>query len=160
MPSNAIWIVKATKYIKVRFGKLERRFDELQAGIKNGEPGPAGPRGPEGPAGPRGDKPGHEWSGPKLRFEKPDGTWGKWVNLQGPAGRGGGGGSGGSFSPGSLALLQLPVQGTDKVLVERAGAAYRTPVAEVGGGDGGSNIDGGFAASVYLASQSIDGGNA
>lgn len=162
MASNTAWLIRATRLIKHRLRELDTRFAELKASVKDGEPGPKGPRGPEGPPGPKGDRPDHQWRGPELRFEKPDGTWGKWTNLQGPAGsRGGGGGSGGNFSPGSLPLLQLPVQNTDKVIMERLGAAYRLPVTEIGGGGGGaSNIDGGFAASVYLASQSIDGGNA
>jgi len=52
--------------------------------------------GPIGPVGERGPMPKHEWSGTKVRFENPDGTWGKWVDIRGPSGRsifGGGGGS-------------------------------------------------------------------
>ena len=43
-------------------------------------------RGEQGPAGPM---PDHEWKGTKLRFQKPDGTWGKWVDLRGTAGKDG-----------------------------------------------------------------------
>lgn len=66
----------------------------------DGQPGPVGPQGPKGdqgergPQGPKGDKPDHEWVGTGLRFEKPDGTWGKAVDLRGQ--RGGRGGSGGA----------------------------------------------------------------
>lgn len=63
-----------------------------------GEKGPQGERGLPGRAGEKGDKgdkPKHQWKGNALQFEKPDGTWGKLVDLQGPAGsgtsRGGGG---------------------------------------------------------------------
>ena len=42
-----------------------------------GEPGE---RGLPGPA------PAHEWQGSKLRFEQPDGTWGKFTDLKGPVG--------------------------------------------------------------------------
>jgi hypothetical protein len=32
---------------------------------------------------PKGERPQHEWSGPELRFQNADGTWGEWINLQG-----------------------------------------------------------------------------
>jgi len=59
---------------------------------KTGPQGPVGPQGPIGSQGPKGDagpqgkigkKPKHQWRGTELRFEKPNGEWGKWVNLQG-----------------------------------------------------------------------------
>ena len=53
-----------------------------------GEVGPRGPQGPEGPEGPPGPPPQHEWHGTQLRFENSDGTWGPYVDLQGPAGQG------------------------------------------------------------------------
>lgn len=59
-----------------------------------GERGPQGPQGEPGPPGPpgeKGDMPRHKWTGTKLQFEKPDGTWGKAVDLQGPKGDPGGG---------------------------------------------------------------------
>lgn len=78
---------------------------------KDGDRGPRGPRGPEGPTGPA---PEHEWKETKLRFEKPDGSWGEFVELKGEKGdnglmmvRGGGapsvastGGSGNGYFPG------------------------------------------------------------
>jgi len=144
MPSNSVWLAKAAKLLKRKLNNFEARFSELQASVKNGKDGEQGPRGPEGPQGPKGDKPKHEWRGSKLRFEKPDGTWGKYVDLQGPAGRrgGSGGGGGGSFSPGALAKLILPVQDTDNLLIERNGTAYRVSVTELkdvfGQGGGGT----------------------
>lgn len=36
--------------------------------------------------GAKGDTPNHGWSGTQLRFEKPNGSWGSYVNLKGPAG--------------------------------------------------------------------------
>lgn len=57
-------------------GKVGRR------GLR-GEPGLQGPQGEEGPMGPM---PDHEWQGTRLRFQKPDGTWGEWVDLRGPSG--------------------------------------------------------------------------
>lgn len=52
----------------------------------NGADGAAGEQGPPGPMGPI---PDHRWSGTSLQFEKPDGSWGKSVDLQGPKGAGG-----------------------------------------------------------------------
>jgi hypothetical protein len=49
-------------------------------------PGPIGLTGPQGPQGPTGDQPAYEWNGTQIRFENPDGSWGPWVNLQGPPG--------------------------------------------------------------------------
>lgn len=62
-----------------------------------GERGPAGPRGPagrdgvDGKDGERGPAPDHQWRGTKLRFQKPDGTWGKLVDLKGEPGKQGSG---------------------------------------------------------------------
>lgn len=57
---------------------------------KDGDPGDKGergPRGPKGDRGPPGPAPDHRWDGTKLQIEKPDGSWGKKVDLQGPAGQ-------------------------------------------------------------------------
>ena len=72
---------------------------------EKGDPGDAGPQGAAGPRGEKGEKgdrgekgekgdtgpvPEHEWSGTKLRWKKPDGKWGKYVDLKGekgPAGK-------------------------------------------------------------------------
>jgi hypothetical protein len=53
------------------------------------------PKAKAGEPGPRGPMPDHQWDGSKLRFEKPDGSWGPKVDLQGPKGKDGKGGSGG-----------------------------------------------------------------
>jgi hypothetical protein len=58
----------------------------------DGKDGDRGPRGPEGPIGPA---PEHEWDGTKLRFEQPDGAWGKAVDLKGEKGEPGRDGVGG-----------------------------------------------------------------
>ena len=63
-----------------------------------GPPGPPGPPGRDGEQGPKGERgvrgpmPRHEWDDARLRFEKPDGVWGEWEDLQGPRGRDGAGG--------------------------------------------------------------------
>jgi len=65
----------------------------------SGKDGARGPEGPPGDKGPTGPMPKHEWDGTKLRFEKPDGKWGKSVDLRGPIGKPGRGGGGGGGSP-------------------------------------------------------------
>lgn len=40
-----------------------------------------------GPAGKDGTAPEHQWDGTKVRFKKPNGQWGKWVDLIGPKGK-------------------------------------------------------------------------
>ena len=35
---------------------------------------------------PAGPSPEFEWSGTSIRFRNPDGTWGKYINIQGPQG--------------------------------------------------------------------------
>jgi hypothetical protein len=59
---------------------------------KHGEPGidgnPGAP-GEPGQKGPCGDAPKFQWDGSRLRVQKPDGTWGHWVDLAGlPGDRG------------------------------------------------------------------------
>jgi hypothetical protein len=83
-----------------------------KAGIQGatGKTGPQGPQGPPGPRGPKGDRgfqgeqgprgfrgeagpsPEHRWTGTALQFKKPDGSWGKQVNLKGDRGVSGEGG--------------------------------------------------------------------
>jgi hypothetical protein len=68
---------------------------------KDGLQGPRGERGPTGPQGEPGEigpMPDHRWRGTKLKFEKPDGSWGEEVDLKGPKGDKGAPGTGGSGS--------------------------------------------------------------
>ena len=54
-----------------------------------GEPGArgeTGPAGAEGQQGPKGDMPAHQWTGTKLAFQNPDGSYGAAVDLIGPQG--------------------------------------------------------------------------
>lgn len=60
-------------------------------------------KGEKGDKGDPGPMPDHEWKGTKLRFTKPDGTWGKFKEVRGPKGDDGkqvvvvaGGGGGGA----------------------------------------------------------------
>lgn len=67
----------------------------------DGDRGPAGPMGPDGPMGPQGPKgdtgpmPDHEINNGEIRFQNPDGTWGKWIKLAHVGQMYGGGGGGG-----------------------------------------------------------------
>jgi len=90
-----------------------------------GPVGPRGPRGiegPQGPEGPMGPMPDHQWDGTRLRFEEPDGGWGKYVDLRGPQGihgASGGGGKGGGMT--ELQALQL------QTLIDIFGGWIATP---------------------------------
>lgn len=52
--------------------------------------------------------------------------------------------------------------GTDELILERNGTFYKATAAEIAslGNSGTNNIDGGSAATIYTAAQSINGGNA
>jgi hypothetical protein len=72
--------------------------------------------------------PKHEWRGTQLRFQQTSGKWGKWTDLQGPAGKSGGGGvfvgntGGAAWSPDTL-----PVAGdeTPEEFVVKQGGTWR-----------------------------------
>lgn len=66
-----------------------------------GPSGEKGEKGDKGDKGEKGDIPDHRWEGALLQFEKPDGTWGKKVNLRGPIGHAVYGGGGSSEGGGS-----------------------------------------------------------
>lgn len=56
--------------------------------------GMAGDPGKAGPGGVLGDAPAFEWQGSRLRVENPDGTWDKFVDLEGRKGAQGAKGAG------------------------------------------------------------------
>lgn len=70
---------------------------------KSGETGDQGKRGDVGSDGQPGEKgdlgetPDHRWRSTALTFKKPDGEWGREIELRGMPGTGGGGGAGGSI---------------------------------------------------------------
>lgn len=87
-----------------------------------------------GAKGDTGPMPDHEWKGSKLRFEKPDGTWGEYVDLKGKPGKDGervvvfaGGGS--NSRP--LDALQPGVDGVEpaSIAVMQAGEWVNLPWA-------------------------------
>lgn len=51
-----------------------------------GERGPAGMDGKDGIQGPQGTAPEHQWTGTRLAFQNPDGSWAAPVDLSGPQG--------------------------------------------------------------------------
>ena len=62
--------------------------DSTAVGLQGpvGPPGRPGEAGLPGPAGPIGKMPKHELQGDRLRFEKEEGSWGKWINIGSGAG--------------------------------------------------------------------------
>lgn len=123
---------------------------------KDGRPGRDGKDGADGrdgKDGERGPMPDHEWKGTKLRFQKPEGGWGKFVDLKGEKGAaggssffgGGGGGSGGGPTSPGTDLSALPAATSDlpNGFVVRQGstwavATYEQMLAWFPGGAGGS----------------------
>lgn len=83
-------------------GERGERGERGEKGI-----GERGPRGPQGEIGPIGPMPDHQWDGTRLRFEEPDGTWGKYVDLQGRPGQSFSGGGGGMSKLQALQLQTL-----------------------------------------------------
>lgn len=75
-----------------------------------GDPGPQGEPGPQGDPGETGPAPSHEWQGTSLRFANPDGTWGNYVDLQGPQGEAGTGGGG------TITIDDTPTKGSDNAV--------------------------------------------
>jgi hypothetical protein len=63
----------------------------------NGIDGKDGKDGEKGEQGDKGDIPSHEWSGTQLKFQLPNGGWGKAVDLRGLSGFNGGSGINGAF---------------------------------------------------------------
>lgn len=86
------------------------------AGPRNKQ-GPVGPQGPQGPAGPSGPAPEHEWRGTELRFRNPDGSWGPWVDLEGPKGKDGKDGKPGPRGP--RGMPGEPGAGGSRIEIER-----------------------------------------
>ena len=99
-----------------------------------GQDGPQGVPGADGERGPVGTMPKHEWKGTKLRFQQTDNRWGKWTDLQGPAGKSGGGvfvggsgSGGGSINPGNFPLAET-IEWDDEMVIVRNGAFMRVRV--------------------------------
>lgn len=88
--------VIGSRGLRGRTGEVGSQGKHGERGINgvNGIDGVTGPQGESGPQGDVGPSPHHQWMGFKLRFQNPDGTWGKYTNLKGPTGdRGDGSGA-------------------------------------------------------------------
>lgn len=103
-----------------------------------GEQGEKGEQGEQGPVGPKGDAPQHEWVGSKLRFRKPDGSWGELVDLKGPKGDPGkrgltGAGGGGSYAEpskaGGAGVFILDATGVGGIVGDKTYKTDGTPLA-------------------------------
>lgn len=84
-------------------GEVGRRGERGLPGApgRDGAPG-IGKDGEQGPRGFVGPMPRHEWDDTRLRFELPDGEWGKWTDLEGPRGPAGRDGMGGGLTAQSV----------------------------------------------------------
>ena len=113
---------------------------------RDGSPGADGKDGADGERGPVGPMPRHQWRGTNLRFEKPDGTWGKYTNLEGPAGKTGagcgtvvvGGGGTGGLDPSTVQPTANVLPG-DEMLILRGGVVYRVGIPLDTGGEAPAN---------------------
>lgn len=84
-----------------------------------------------GPRGPQGLPPKHEWMGTSLRFENPDGTWSKWIDLKGSTGASYAGGGGvPSLTAGTGIILTATSDGG--FLVSSTGGDASTRVLKAG----------------------------
>lgn len=127
--SLAVQLAAARRLRAARAEMDARRVADAALRAK-GADGEKGEKGDTGPA------PGHEWQGSKLRFEKPGGGWGEYVELRGPKGArgdrgpGGMGGMGGAQSAAAAVALRLV---TTAPLPVFAGAVQlpSVPVGEV-----------------------------
>jgi hypothetical protein len=90
---------------------------------RQGKDGRPGKDGKDGKDGERGPMPDHEWVGTKLRFEKPDGTWGSLVDLKGPEGKRGPPGAAGfstsSYEPTSPISVSVQMVTTKPLEIDR-----------------------------------------
>lgn len=147
-----------------------------------GPQGPQGDRGPQGPKGEKGEKgdqgpkgdqgapgpmPDHQWSGSRLRFQKPGGGWGQFKDLKGEGALivAGGGGSGDTHVHG-VDLDTLPVASNvivpSAIVLQQEGVWVRATWAQfielLRSTEYG--IDGGSASSVFMPAEAVDGGGA
>lgn len=100
----------------------------------DGAAGAPGINGLDGEDGEPGLPPEHQWSGTKLRFRRPDGDWGPWVDLEGrKVGDTVFYGGGGSVDVSAL-LESLPTANSstpDYLVVHQAGGWRRATLAQV-----------------------------
>jgi hypothetical protein len=151
---------------------FEGTLSEFLESLK-GEPGPKGDMGPQGPAGRDGKDgkdgqdgeigpmPNHQWDGKRIRFEKPDGTWGEWVDLTGTAAPVSGGG-GGSLSLQKFydSFEEFPTPGKTQILYfDKSTEPYGVYIwdggeyQQVGGGGEGADSDTAYTVAIKVKNQ-------
>jgi hypothetical protein len=96
-PGVGYWVHIDSDQTYVIWGTLLSKCLQGSQGEK-GEKGDLGPMGPRGEMGPKGEQgqpgingknglaPEHEWKSTSIRFKKPDGGWGHFVDLKGDKG--------------------------------------------------------------------------
>lgn len=127
----------------------------IESVIPDPIPGPPGKPGKPGKDGKRGKTPNHEWNGTLIRFQKPDGTWGEFVNLQGPPGQNAAGaGFGGSGKTGALERVRganaFEMQGVSQIYFGNNLTVERL-------GDNGIRVDGQAGGGSSLSVEEPDG---
>ncbi len=89
LPSQSLVLEFVRKVFDAFKGDLKGDKGDLGDSVK-GDPGKSPIAGIDydiptdgdpGDPGEKGAIPDHEWDGKKLRFEKPDGEWGEWINI-------------------------------------------------------------------------------
>ena len=80
--------VKGKDYFDGKNGKTPKKGVDYFDG-KDGKDGYTPVKGKDyfdGAQGAQGSPPAHQWEGTKIRFQRPDGSWGKWIDLKGAPG--------------------------------------------------------------------------
>lgn len=121
---------------------------EAGADGRDGVDGKDGLNGADGLSvkGDKGDKPAHEWKGTQIRFEMPNGQWGKYIDLKGQDGIG-------RFMGGSSGL-QVITSSDNSITVTQVGQTV--DLVAVGGGGGSGDVTG-AASSTDNAIVRFDG---
>lgn len=121
LAGNASAMAAGVNALGERLGNAVDTMAEKVKAIKDGKDGAPGAPGPRGERGPAGPAPEHQVDGAKIRFKKPDGKWGAW--LEAPKGEPGKDGgivlvrSGGGSSGTDLAKLLPGAEGTEPAAI-------------------------------------------
>lgn len=104
-------------------------LDLIESVMPEPIPSSPGKRGKRGKQGPMGEMPDHEWNGTLIRFQKPNGEWGDFVNLQGPGGGSieyGGPGGGMATPPMTVKANGKQYQGVSEIVLSGGLSATKT----------------------------------
>ena len=132
-------------YLETLRGEPGRDGKDGQDG-KDGRDGVNGKDGVDGKDGETGPAPRHQWDGKRVRFERPDGTWGEWVDLTGSAAIAANGGGSLSIQKFYDSADDFPTPGKPQILYfDQSTDPYGvfiwtgTEYQQVGGGGDSSN---------------------